>query len=261
MKKLSSNSVLLSLFVAIIVCTFFSTSCADTVFFGEDINHTSTPGNEDSVRIAHPNADQAYIAFLNQLNGVTTENFESFDSNATVSTLSFGSDTAILSPSLTVLNLPSGTMKGVYPISGNKVLLQAAGGVDTFSISFSNPQAAFGFYATDIEVPNNLALRFLLSDGITTIDRPVPTEAQIVPNSTGSVAYYGVIDTDNPFIRVSFIRTSNAGDGFGFDDFTIGRAENVSSVPIPNSLFLLSSALPFTFWISGRFRSYRGKQS
>jgi hypothetical protein len=251
------SSVRNILFAVIIIlfCGFFSIAAAATIYFGEDINHTSTPGIENATRISHPNSDQAFASFLGQLQGVATEDFEGFAPNTTLTSLTFGSDTAILSSGLTVLNIPAGTMNGVYPISGNQVLLQSAGGVDIFSISFNTAQAAFGFYATDIEESNNLLLRFLLSDGITTIDRPVPTQTQVGSNDTGSVAYYGVIDTENPFIGVSFIRTINAADGFGFDDMTIGRVENVST-PIPSTIFLLSSVLPFAFWFSGRFKFF-----
>jgi hypothetical protein len=99
----------------------------EITFFGEDINHTASPGLEDAIRIAHPNSDAASAAFLSHLNGVATETFESFPGGSSVSTLTFGLDTAILSPALTVLNLPTDTYSGVYPISGNQTLLQAWG--------------------------------------------------------------------------------------------------------------------------------------
>jgi len=93
-----------------------------------------------------------------------------------------------------------------------------------------------------IEIPGNLSLQFLLADGISKIDRPVPT-TQGVANNTGSVAFYGVIDTANPFVGVSFIRSLNTNDGFGIDDLTIGRVENVSNVPTPSAIWLFGSGL------------------
>jgi len=224
---------------------------AEMRFFGEDINHTASPGLEDAIRIAHPNSDAASAAFLSHLSGVATETFESFVGGSSVNTLTFGLDTATLSPALTVLNLPTGTFNGVYPISGNQTLLQATGATqDVFTINFSSPQAAFGFYATDIEVSGNLTLRFLLVDGTTTIDRPVPTLATVTPNSTGSVAYYGVIDTANPFTRVSFIRSLNTNDGFGFDDMTIGRVDAV--VPVPGAVALTAIGVGLVGWLRRR---------
>jgi hypothetical protein len=177
------------------------------------------------------------IRRLALLTGVETEGFE--DKSGVVTTLDFGPDTATLSPGLEVLTIPTGTFNGVYPISGDNVLLQAVGAAESaFTITFSGPQAAFGFFATDVEFQGNLTLRFLLADGVTTLDRPVPTQAGTgVALNTGSVAYFGVIDTDNPFLAVSFVRGLNQNDGFGFDDLTIGRVENV--VPEPGTLALV----------------------
>ena len=216
---------------------------AASIFFGEDINSTGTT-NDNPQRIPQPNADAAQEAFLALLTGVETEDFES--SAGVVTSLTFGPDTATLSPGLEVLTVPTDTFNGVYPISGDNVLLQAVGAAESaFTITFSTPQAAFGFYATDIEAQGNLTLRFLLADGVTTLDHPVPTEAGTGPAAnTGSVVYFGVIDTDNPFLAVSFVRGLNQNDGFGFDDMTIGRIENV--VPEPGTLALLGLGLALT---------------
>jgi hypothetical protein len=207
---------------------------AASIFFGEDVNSTSTGQNEDAVRIGHPNADAAQAAFLAQLTGVGTETFEG--ATGSLTQLTFGADTATLSPALSVLDVPSGTFNGVFPISGNRTLLQNAGSAQTFSVTFSTPQAAFGFYATDVEVPGNMLLRFTLAAG-GTIDHAVPTQAGTGGvNNTGSVIYFGLIDTAKPFVSVAFIRALNSVDGFGFDDMTIGRVENV---PEPHVLALL----------------------
>lgn len=216
---------------------------AASVFFGEDINSTGTT-NTNPQRIPHPNADGAQAAFLALLTDVETETFES--SAGIVTSLTFGPDTATLSPGLEVLTLPTDTFSGVYPISGDNVLLQAVGAAESaFTITFSTPQAAFGFYATDIEFQGNLTLRFLLADGLTTLDRPVPTQAGTGPAlNTGSVAYFGVIDTENSFVAVSFVRGLNQSDGFGFDDMTIGRIENV--IPEPGTLALLGLGIALT---------------
>jgi hypothetical protein len=227
-------------FFAMLLCS--NRSMASVIYFGEDINNTATGSSENAVRIAYPNSLAARNSFLANLQGVAIETFESYSANYSISSLSFGPDTAILAPNLTVLNIPSGTFNGVYPISGNKTLLQTIGNPNTFSIEFSQPQAAFGFYATDIEIPNNLKLRFLLADGITSIDRIVPTMAGFGgANNTGSVIFYGVIDTSNLFKEVSFLRTLNTGDGFGFDDMIIGRLENVSPIPEPSTLVIAAT--------------------
>lgn len=224
---------------------------AATIFFGEDVNATATGQNEDAVRIPHPNADAARDAFRASLVGVATESFE--DAPATTTSLSLGPDTATLSPALPVLTLPTGTFAGVYPTSGDDTLFVTTGSATLFTISFSTPQAAFGFYATDVEVPGNLALRFLLADG-STLDQPVPSQAGTGgANNTGSVLYFGLVDTQAPFTSVTFLRPLSSVDGFGFDDLTIGRVENV--VPEPGSLALLGLGLAMLR--AGRSRTAR----
>ena len=238
--------------VAIVLLAIGSSAHAALVFFGEDINRTATGQNENAVRIAHPNSDFARNSFFANLSGVVTETFEQVAPNSIVSTLTFGPDTASLSPALQAINLATGTFNGTYPISGNQFLLQSALGTNTFNIGFSTPQAAFGLYVTDLEVQGNLTLRFLLADGSTTIDRPVPTQVNptVNDNNTGSVLYWGVIDTDNPFIQITFVRNLNSADGFGFDDMTIARATQVipqsQAVPEPGTYALLSLGLILT---------------
>ena len=61
-------------------------------------------------------------------------------------------------------------------------------------------------------------------------------------NNTGSVFYFGFIDAANPFTKVTFLNTNpGSNDGFGYDDLTIGRVENVveTAVPEPATLTLI----------------------
>ncbi|MEZ6094842.1 MAG: hypothetical protein R3C03_11510 [Pirellulaceae bacterium] len=231
----------LILLVATMVVGYSHVAKADMVFFGEDINWTATGDNENAVRIPHPNSDAAQANFFAFLRGAGTETFEGFEANSIVNSIDFGPDTATLTRGLSALNQPSGTFNGVYPISGDQTLLQSISTSDILHLEFSSPQAAFGFYMTDVEIVGNLSLRFFLVDGVSTIDRVVPTQAGANgANNTGSVAYFGVIDTTNLFSGVSFVRTLNSNDGFGFDDMTIGRAAMV--VPEPTY---------GVFWLTG----------
>ncbi len=259
MISLLIRTTLVAFSVSISFAYTVRTANAAQVFFGEDINTTATGDYENASRILSPNADQAKFMFLSKLQNVKTETFESFTPNSSISQLNFGFNTAYLSSSLTVLSIPTGNANGVYPTSGNQTLLQTIGDTNNaFSVIFNTQQVAFGFSATDIEIPGNLNLRFLLADGISTIDRLVPTQAGMNgTNNTGSVVYYGVIDPENPFIQVSFIRSLIPYDGFGFDDMTIGEMENVISVPEPTNLMgitFVASLLLGCFGRSERFK-------
>ncbi|HUV79932.1 MAG TPA: hypothetical protein VMW40_03795, partial [Candidatus Bathyarchaeia archaeon] len=52
---------------------------------------------------------------------------------------------------------------------------------------------------------------------------PIP---HTVNSPGGTVIYFGFIDTDHPFITLTF-GTTTGDDVFGFDDFTIGTIEQV----------------------------------
>jgi hypothetical protein len=214
---------------------------AQQIFFGEDINTTDAPGGGDAPsRIPTPNATAAYNAFLSGLTAPVTENFEGFANGSSPALLTFGPDTATLTNGGTIRNQPTGTLNGTYPMSGDQFLLATAGGANAFTLNFSSAQSAFGFFATDIgDGGGQLTLRFLLADNVTTVDRTVPTLASGSAN-TGSVFFYGVFDTVQPFTRVTFTYNSAAADGFGIDDITIAQASQVAvAAPEPASLAML----------------------
>jgi hypothetical protein len=105
-----------------------------------------TPTRELSIR---PNADGTQAAFLANLVGVGTETFEGFadGSDAPLAVTFPGAGTATLLGSGFIDNVPSGTNGvGRFPISGNQYWDSSF----SFSINFSAPVAAFGFYGVDI---------------------------------------------------------------------------------------------------------------
>jgi|ERR1035441_4793571 hypothetical protein len=203
---------------------------APVVYFGEDLNHSQAPQQPDTpTRLAtYPNSASAATKFLARLTGVATETFESFAPGSSPSTLTFGLDTATLSGSRLVLDIPldpTNTFNGVYPISGNRTLLLQSDVSGFFQIQFSTPQAAFGFYATDIEVAQ-LQVSLVTAGGART-NLLLPST---LPQWSGGVAFFGVIDEATPFTRVEFTRLGDQGDGFGFDDMTVGRVTQVLPV-------------------------------
>ena len=187
-----------------------------TTFFGEDSGL-----GEDTRLTSHPNADAARDAFLAPLSNPGTENFESFADGATTPlAVDFGpAGTATLQGNGEIEEIPSGTNGyGRYPISGDKYWEST----DVFYIEFSEPQVAFGFYGVDVgDFSGQLTLTY--EDGT--------AETIIIPHTVdspgGTVIYYGFIDLDKPFTKVTFGNTAAGTDYFGFDDFTIGTREQV----------------------------------
>jgi hypothetical protein len=203
---------------------------APSIYFGEDLNTSNAinqvPDNPTRLT-TFPNASREAGRFLSRLTGVATESFESFAPNSTPTTLTFGADTAAISGSRTVLDLPTGTFNGVYPLTGNRTLLLAATSSGFFRLDFSSPQGAFGFWTTDVEA-SQLRITLITQSGTrTNIDPPFT-----LPQGSGGVAFFGAIDTQSPFVAVEFSRIGGAtGDGFGFDDMTIGRVQQIHPEP------------------------------
>ena len=105
-----------------------------------------------------------------------------------------------------------------------------------FSVDFGTTKiAAFGFYLTDVELFPSLELTLDLVGG----GQKVVAIPSTVPAPNGALSYFGIIDADNPFTKVTF---SNAtpSDGFGFDDLTVGEVRQVRTAPEPSTLSLLT---------------------
>ena len=197
-----------------------SAMAVPVTFFGEDM------GAGEYTRLATwPNSANAEAAFLSNLSGVVVEDFEGFSTGATGITIDFGYAMATLSGG-SIASVPSGTNGyGRYPISGDKYWESYS---DSFTISFSEAISAFGFYGVDIgDFDGQLTITYANGSA----------QTLNVGNSTnisgGSVLYFGFYDLTNSFTSVSFGNTSQGVDVFGFDDFTIGTAQQVVPNPVP----------------------------
>ena len=207
-----------------------SLHAAPATYFGEDLNTSLPPLTQPDAptRLASfPNASREAARFLSRVSGAEAETFESFAPNATPTTLAFGADTASISGSRTVWEQTTGTYNGVYPISGNRTLLLVDSSDGFFRLDFSTPQAAFGFWCTDVEV-TPLRITLISQNGTRTdVDLPFTR-----PQGSGGAAFFGAIDQNTPFVAVEFLRVGGAtGDGFGFDDMTIARVEQIHPEP------------------------------
>lgn len=208
-------------------------------FFGEDLNpgFVVPPGG---------NAETARNSFLSGLSGVGNEDFESFAVGiGTPLNLNFpgssGSITAtIVGTGLVENNAGAGgsggNLFGRFNTSPGGSQYWESG--QTFSIDFSDPIAAFGFYATDIGDVNG-QVTLTASNGTVT-DLALPST---VNGPDGSLLFYGFIDDSQSYTSVVFGNTAAGVDFFGFDDMVIGDPGQVQTVPEPGMLILLGIGL------------------
>jgi len=188
-------------------------SATPMTFFGEDIGL-----GEMTPLTSHPNADAARDSFLAHLVNPGVEDLEDFeDETEAPLSVDFGTaGTATLQGSGYVNEGANNV--GRYPISGNNYWE----GSSQFYLEFTEPQVAFGFYGIDVGDYNG-QLTITYEDGT--------TETLTVPHETntmgGTVIYFGFIDVDHPFVKVTFGNTAEGTDYFGFDDFTIGTRGQV----------------------------------
>ncbi|MCP5124276.1 MAG: PEP-CTERM sorting domain-containing protein [Gammaproteobacteria bacterium] len=221
-----------------------STAHAYQIFFGEDLNNSSsTPLS------SIPNASGAETNFLSNLIGVGTETFESialFTSSPLTLTFPGAGTAELTGGNGSVRSSSPGTASaGRYSIpsaSSSNYWEVSAGGAGNFTINFSNPIAAFGFYGVDIgDFGGQLTLNLSNGDNLT-----VPNTVGSSGSTDGSVLFYGLIAQNNAeqFTSVAFNTTTGQGDIFAFDNFTIGSPEQVNSnIPEPASLALFGLGL------------------
>ncbi len=207
---------------SVAMVTGLSAQALEASFFGEDLG----PGEGPPGLVSHPNADAARADFFSYLIGVGTETFEGFPTGTGAPlAVSFGAaGTATLGGGGSVQSGHDGI--GRYPISGTQWWGNSSG----FTIDFSDPVAAFGFYGVDIGDFGGRVTLTLLS-GLS-YDVIIPNT---INGAGGSVLYFGYINTDNPFTKATFGNTAPGTDFFGFDDFSIGSIEQVNPNPIPEA--------------------------
>jgi hypothetical protein len=238
-------SLLRVLLFAVVAFVPASTWAAPQTFFGEDL------GLGELVRVPHPNADAARAQFLANLSNPFTANLENFSAGASAPlVVNFGpAGTATLQGDGVIVAVPSGMTNGFgrYPISGTNYWDSS----NTFSITFSQPQVAFGFYGVDIgDFDGQVTVTYL--DGT--------AQTLTIPNTTGglggSVLYFAFIDIANPFTSISFGNTSvgtGIDDFFAFDDFTIGTAQQVVVAGVPTLTEWSMALMALLIVVSGMF--------
>jgi hypothetical protein len=224
MKKMSL--VVVSLFLIL-----SSNAFAAQTFFGENQGL-----GEGTPLSSWTNATTAQTNFLSNLVGVGTESFETYSGGTgTPLPISFpGAGTATMLGTGSVAEVTPGNTNGVGRYATDGSHYWESGGV--FSIQFSAPVAAFGFFGIDIgDFDGQLTATMI--DG-TTVKYTIPNT---IGGNGGSVLFWGIIDTAHPFTQVDFGNTAAGTDFFGFDQFTIGSVEQVHPTPEPGMLLLLGA--------------------
>ena len=214
----------MALAIGALVATTNKSEAAQFQFFGEDEGL-----GERQALTTFPNATGARDDFLAQLVGVGTEDFEGFSAGnrAPQSLLFPGAGTATITGDGQIKSVPEGSTNGFgrYATSGTN-FWEVTG---VFEIEFDEPVAAFGFHGVDVgDFNGQLTLTF--ENG--------SKQTVTVPNTQngqgGSVMYFGFIDTENSFTKVTFGNTNSGTDYFAFDDMTIGSLEQIIGNNVPD---------------------------
>jgi hypothetical protein len=222
---------------ALIAWVAGTAQAAPMVFFGQD----KFP---DFVLTKSPAARASFLS--NLVVGVGSEGLETQSAgNVGPLGLSFpgssGSITATLTGDGTVVDTSGAGDFNTTP-GGNNWWQTDHG---DFTVSFSKPIAAFGFYATDV---GDAASGGLVTLKLTDINNVVST---LMINSAlgtdGTQLFYGFFDRLNTYKSIAFGNTSAGGDNFGFDDMVIGDFGQLKPVtpvlPLPGTLALVSLGL------------------
>ena len=217
---------------------------AATTFYAEDVG----TGNSFTRLGAWPNSSAAQASFLSSLTGVGIQSFEGIAGGDAPGTVAFGAVNATFTGSMTVLDLPGSTTNGfgAYPTQGDKVLEAFT---NQFEITFDQDIVAFGFMGIDIGDFNG-QITLTTVDGVST-DYVFPPA---VPTVGSGVLFFGIIDVDNPFNKIT-IQNSNTdpvfGDIFGFDEMVIGQDFQVV-IPAPGAVLLGGLGTCVVSWLRRR---------
>lgn len=208
--------------------------------------YTTYSGIDQSASV-FTNSEAAQGGFLSSLTGVGTENFEgiTLGTSAPIPLTFPGAGTATLTGSATVMNIGM-TCCGRHAHSGSQFIETSS---TNFTVGFSVPVAAFGFFGSDIgEFGGDLWLELTQSGGgFIQIDVP---DVHLLNSVDASNLFFGLIASNagEQFTNARFYdAVTGSGDVFGFDDMTVGSLGQVCTtgcnVPEPGSLALAGLAL------------------
>jgi len=193
--------------------------------FGQDVSKYPVGGQNQVPRPTNiVNTLRAADQFHARIATPIIESFETFHDGDVPTNLMFGTNIAMLSGTRRVYTYPdpTQTVLGGFPLTGTNTLGLSGGRGQFFTLAFSAPQSAFGFFGSDVEA-NALSLTFVSTNGTRT-DIQVPVTR---PQGSGGCFFIGVIDTASPFTAVEFHNNGASDDGFDLDDFTIATPQQI----------------------------------
>ena len=220
---------LLTRLLGMLLATAGGLGAQPEIYFGEDVSPWPVGSPNDVPKPTNfTHTFEAGKRFFSRLPGVPRETFEEFPTFEAPPALVFGDTIATLEGDDFVYsyNGLTNAVNGGFAFSGTNTLGLRGGMGEFLSLSFSSPQAAFGFYGCDVEV-NELRLTFIGADGSRT-DVAVPVTR---PQGSGGAFFFGLIDKNNPFVGVEFQNRGEADDGFDLDDLTIAAAGQICPEP------------------------------
>ena len=218
---------------------------AFSIFFGEDI---SAGSNNSATSIKNSiDAEKSFLLNLNSPNA--PESFEGITTgiSATTALPNIGASISTTSPSSGVSNTP---LNGRFAISGSnyyEVGSTTIGGVKTTTtVTFANPIAAVGFYATDLENQEGITLQ--LNDAANTL---IGVQRTAAVSTNGSALYYGLIaqNLGETFTSVTFslapVTLDKENDRFGLDNLTFATLAQVNSAAtaVPEPLTIIGTLI------------------
>jgi hypothetical protein len=250
LKYLSLSSIVSAVAAAVLL----SDTANAVTFNGFDQNNGVGNPPPRLTTATSPNSQAAFANFSSNLNGatVTTESFENIPTTTFIDGLStsISGTTATFSytkksdgssanggatTQIQQADASGNTNSGTYPTDGVRGI--SINSSNNFSISFSNPLGAFGYFGTDLgDNSNILTMKFF--NGATEVNSTlIPVNA----NSFNSSEFFFGFISDNPtqyFDRVAFVSSiSSNGDAIGIDQIKVGTpAQVTTAVPEPSSL-------------------------
>jgi hypothetical protein len=216
--------------------------------FRSKLSGSPNTQNFDSVILPTPSSDPI-IRALTPGTPLTIANFPGTSSITTTSTEVAQTLTTTFATKGVRFNdsVSTPTENGRFATSGTNYYEVGNG---TFTITFTNPMAALGFYATDVENQEGITLQFD-NDPTRTLTIPRTLAAG---NTDKSLLYYGFVAANSSeiFTTVRFgispvSDPDKANDKFGLDDLTFATSAQVrnfgATTAVPEPLTIVGTLL------------------